>query len=75
MRSVLPFVASAVLSCLAPVAAAAQPAVAPKVLVITMFSEEAKPWLAHEDLSQKVAVPGLPADYPEVACNSAGSAT
>ncbi|WP_157016160.1 purine-nucleoside phosphorylase [Mesorhizobium xinjiangense] len=45
---------------------------APKVLVITMFGEEAKPWLENGKLETKTAVPGLSKDYPEVACNADG---
>jgi len=45
---------------------------APKVLVVTMFGEEAKPWLAGRDLKTKIKVPGLSADYPEVACDDKG---
>lgn len=44
-------------------AAAALPAVAaetvaPKVMVITMFAGEAKPWLAERKLETKIKVPG-----------------
>jgi purine nucleoside permease len=45
-----------------PVALSAQEAsqrISPKVMVITMFAGEAKPWLDHERFTQKVAVPGL----------------
>jgi purine nucleoside permease len=59
-------------SLLAPAALAATPVATPKVLVITMFGEEAKPWLEGEELARKIAVPGLAADYPEVACSPAG---
>jgi purine nucleoside permease len=44
----------------------------PKVLVITMFGEEAKPWLAGKKLDTKVKVPGLSGEYPEVSCDSEG---
>jgi purine nucleoside permease len=66
-------VRTAVLGALAlsPVAAHAAP-IAPKVLVVTMFGEETKPWLAGRDLKTKIAVPGLSADYPEVACDDKG---
>ena len=60
------------LALLSPLAAQAQAAaqpLAPKVMVITMFGGETKPWLANLDLPVKVAVPGLPADTPEVSCN------
>jgi purine nucleoside permease len=57
-----------VLALAAPAAAMAQP-IAPKVMVITMFGAETKPWLDNLQLSEKVAVPGLAADAPEVSCN------
>ncbi len=58
-------------------AAAALPAsaaekIAPKVMVITMFAGEAKPWLAERKLETKVKVPGLSSEYPEVACDDGG---
>jgi purine nucleoside permease len=48
------------------------PAFAPKVLVITMFGGEAKPWLEGEPLVHKLALPGLSKAYPEVACTDDG---
>ena len=54
-----------------PAAHAEQP-IAPKVLVITMFGGEAKPWLEGRKLDTKVKVPGLSKEYPEVACDAAG---
>lgn len=48
------------------------PAIAPKVFVITMFDEEAKPWLERQELKQIIDVPGLSPDYPQVQCNIAG---
>ncbi|MIL09887.1 purine nucleoside permease, partial [Salmonella enterica subsp. enterica] len=51
-----------------PNAAMAQTA-APKVLVITMFGAETKPWIEGVKLDKKIVVPGLAADAPEVACN------
>jgi purine nucleoside permease len=71
MRCMLTLAAWVASSLLASAALAAPPEVAPKVLVITMFGEEAKPWLEGEQLTQKIAVPGLSADYPEVACSPA----
>ncbi|WP_158812668.1 purine nucleoside permease [Methylocapsa sp. S129] len=41
---------------------------APKVLVITMFGGEAKPWLEGEEFTRKIAIPGFPKAYPDVAC-------
>lgn len=61
-----------VLALLSPLAAQAQTAtrpLAPKVMVITMFGGEAKPWLSHLDLPTRVAVPGLSTDAPDVSCN------
>jgi purine nucleoside permease len=52
-------------------AAAADP-IAPKVMVITMFDGEAKPWLEGRALETRVAVPGLASGFPEVACDAAG---
>lgn len=51
-----------------PVFAQAQ-AIAPKVMVITMFGAETRPWLENLDLPQKIAIPGLPADFAELSCN------
>ncbi|MBT9386281.1 purine nucleoside permease [Pseudooceanicola sp. CBS1P-1] len=44
--------------------------IAPKVLVITMFGGEAKPWLSGLDLPQSVKIPGLPADADALHCNA-----
>ncbi len=61
---------------LAAFALAAAPAlaepIAPKVMVITMFGGEAKPWHEGRKLETRVAVPGLSAEAPEVACDGAG---
>jgi purine nucleoside permease len=57
---------------LSPPAAADGPPVAPKVLVITMFGGEAKPWLDSEALTRKLAPPGLSKAYPDVACSDDG---
>ena len=46
--------------------------IAPKVLVITMFADEAKPWLEARKFDTKVKVPGLSSEFPEVACAAAG---
>jgi purine nucleoside permease len=46
--------------------------VKPKVMVISMFAGEAKPWLENEELTDKITVPGLFEEFPEVACNSDG---
>ncbi len=47
-------------------------ATAPRVLVITMFDGEAKPWLDGEAPTRKLALPGLAKAYPEVACSDDG---
>ena len=52
--------------------AAAADRIAPKVMVITMFDGEAKPWLEGRAFDTKVAVPGLSAGAPEVACEADG---
>jgi purine nucleoside permease len=54
---------------LVPLAAPAQESFAPKVLVITMFDGEAEPWRDNLDLSQRIAVPGLPDSAPELLCD------
>lgn len=46
--------------------------IAPKVLVITMFADEAKPWLEARKFDIKVTVPGLSSEFPEVACDATG---
>jgi purine nucleoside permease len=53
-------------------AAADSPPAAPKVLVITMFGGEAKPWLDGEALAHKLAPPGLSKTYPDVSCSDDG---
>jgi purine nucleoside permease len=49
--------------------------VAPKVLVITMFGGEAKPWLDGEALTRKIAVPGSPRPFPRSAAPMPGFAS
>jgi len=41
-----------------------------KVLVINLFSLEAKPWIAALKPMNDIAVPGLSSDYPFVRCNA-----
>lgn len=41
---------------------------APRVLVITMFDGEARPWLEHAALTREVRLPGLAPRYPAVHC-------
>ncbi|WP_054308017.1 purine nucleoside permease [Mesorhizobium sp. 1M-11] len=55
----------------ATMAQAEQP-IAPKVLVVTMFGGEAKPWLEGRKFDTKLKVPGLSKEYPEVACDATG---
>jgi purine nucleoside permease len=64
--------AALVAAALSQPAAADSPPVAPKVLVITMFGGEAKPWLDGEALIRKLAPPGLSKAYPDVACSDDG---
>jgi purine nucleoside permease len=45
---------------------------APKVLVVTMFGGETKPWLEGEAPTRKIGIPGLAKAYPDVACTDAG---
>jgi len=45
--------------------------ISPKVMVITMFAGEAKPWLDNEPFAQKIAIPGLSKGFPEVSCTEA----
>jgi len=61
-------------SCLAPQVEARPTAsrIAPKVLVITMFPPETKPWLEGEQLTTKIPVAGMNADFPDVSCNERG---
>ena len=65
------FLLWAAISVAAPPAAAA-PVLAPKVLIVTMFGGEAKPWLEGEKLANKIPAPGLPKSYPAVACSEEG---
>ncbi|MBS3652459.1 purine nucleoside permease [Pseudaminobacter sp. 19-2017] len=69
MPSVTPALAAAALL-LSGVPQAVAETISPKVLVVTMFGGEAKPWLEGEKLERKIAVPGLSKEYPEVACNN-----
>jgi purine nucleoside permease len=41
-----------------------------KVIIISLFAPEAAPWIKNLALDQKIAVPGLSPDFPEVACNA-----
>jgi purine nucleoside permease len=56
-------------TCLARSAAAeGAPPIAVKVLIINMFSLEAKPWLEALKPTREIRVPGLSSDYPLVKC-------
>lgn len=56
----------------APAFAQAAETIAPKVMVITMFGEEAKPWLEGEKFTQKLKLAGLSPEYPEIDCTAEG---
>jgi purine nucleoside permease len=43
--------------------------IAPKVLVITMFDQEARPWREQQRLPRTITVPGLSARYPALHCS------
>ena len=64
--------AAALIAALSRPVAADEPPVAPKVLIITMFGGEAKPWLDGEALTHKFAPPGLFRANPDVACSEDG---
>ncbi|WP_435988283.1 purine-nucleoside phosphorylase [Sulfitobacter sp. SH24] len=55
-----------------PLMAQERGSVAPKVLVVTMFAQEAAPWTENENLTTEIPVLGLSQDYPAVTCNDAG---
>jgi purine nucleoside permease len=61
-------VAGALSLAAAAAAHADEPPFAPKVLVITMFGGEAKPWVDGEAPARKIAIPGLSRAYPDVSC-------
>lgn len=52
------------------VGAAQADVIAPKVMVISMFDAEAKPWHDNAKLETVVKVPGLPKSADSVACNA-----
>jgi purine nucleoside permease len=74
--SALPIAAPAAPAGPAPVAAASVPAatdsapLAVKVMIVNMFSLEAKPWLDALKPTREIRVPGLAADYPLVRCTA-----
>jgi purine nucleoside permease len=67
--SLFPAFAAAATLMMAGSPALADGAIAPKVMVITMFAGEAKPWLTERKLDTKIVVPGLSKEFPEVACD------
>ena len=46
--------------------------IAPKVVVVTMFKHEAANWLKNEALDEKITIPGLSKEFPDLACSSEG---
>ncbi|QSX32088.1 purine nucleoside permease [Shewanella avicenniae] len=64
--------ASTVMSLNLASAATEAPAITPKVLIVTMFGEEAAPWQQQANLSQRYPLAGLSAKYPELKCNTKG---
>ena len=56
----------------APAFAQTAETISPKVMVITMFGEEAKPWLEGEKFTQKLKLAGLSPEYPEIDCTAEG---
>src|SRR4051812_17529204 len=40
----------------------------PHVMVITMFGNEAAPWISHKGLTEEITVPGLSPNFPTVKC-------
>jgi Purine nucleoside permease (NUP)/S1/P1 Nuclease len=43
---------------------------APKALVISHFAPEADPWIKNLSLVQRITVPGLSPDFPDLLCNA-----
>lgn len=60
---------AALLSAAVPALAKPKP-LAPRVLVITMFDAEAKPWLEQAGLTREVKLPGLAPRYPALHCTA-----
>ncbi|MBF9003571.1 purine-nucleoside phosphorylase [Vibrio nitrifigilis] len=46
--------------------------ISPKVLIVTMFGSEAKPWLETNTFTHSYHIAGLSAEYPELKCNGKG---
>src|SRR5690606_5415458 len=66
--------AASTLSLLARAPALAKEAtpIAPRGMVIAMFGDGAKPWLEGEKFTQKIKLPGLNPEYPEIDCTADG---
>lgn len=60
------------LSAFAPALAQDTAKIAPKIMVITMFGQEAKPWLEGEKFTQQIKLAGLNPEYPNVDCTADG---
>jgi purine nucleoside permease len=65
-------IACLLVGCFASGAYAQETPTAPKVLVVTMFAGEAKPWLEHEALTRTISVPGLSKAFPTIGCTEQG---
>lgn len=46
--------------------------ISPKVMVITMFGQEAKPWIEGEKFTTQIKLAGLNPEYPNVDCTAEG---
>ena len=44
--------------------------ITPKVMIITMFGGEAKPWLDEEKFTRSISLPGLNPEYPNMSCTN-----
>src|SRR5579863_7321461 len=60
----------AIIAALLPWAARAQAPHPVKVLIVSMFGAEAKPWLEALKFTEALPVPGLSPDYPELRCTA-----
>ena len=65
-------IACLLVGCFASGAYAQETPTAPKILVVTMFAGEAKPWLEHEALTRTISVPGLSKAFPTIGCTEQG---
>jgi purine nucleoside permease len=60
---------SAALMCWSFSACEAETLPKPKVVIISLFAPEAKPWLTNLKIDKTIKVPGLSADFPDVSCS------